>query len=277
METATAHRSAMADLPSIPALPTGAPTLAKQLKYWMEIAHRNWVHLPSCEAEEAAEMSAMMVTGIAALTNVQAVPPPTVELEGKTYWREPEGSLVPASLVKPAKLLEDDFVRTVVSGALSVSGSISRFKSLSFCEAQALLDTLAQDYGAKMGGVKGNVSFYSFDREWLVEIRVQERIAVNVGIEIAKSLLNEWLSEAEASDEVKAVINRVFALDDQGRVRVAELVRLRGYEIRHPKWTAALRAINEAMETVGKTEYLSVKRRNGKGRYDRIPLDLPSA
>ncbi|QCN99478.1 DUF3164 family protein (plasmid) [Azospirillum argentinense] len=92
-----------------------------------------------------------------ALKALPTVPDARESVGDKVFYREEDGRLTPEALVKPAKLMEDMFVRTVAAGALSIHGSLSRFKALSFSEAQALIDTVARDYGVAMGG-KGGTS-----------------------------------------------------------------------------------------------------------------------
>lgn len=257
---------------AMPGLPPGAPTLAKVLHRLLgEVlatkAYTTWDDASISAVNDALE-------AIAALPTV----PDAREVVGdKVFWREEDGRLTPEALVKPAKLLEDMFVRTVAGGALAINASLIRFKAMSFSEAQALIDTVARDYGVTMGGKAGNSSFFTHDRSFQVQIQAQERITVGATIEVAKAALNEYLAEAQASDEVKAIITSAFGIDDQGRVRVAELVRLRRLNITHPKWLAAMRAIDDAMETAGKAIYLRVKRRLPDGKYELVSLDLASA
>jgi hypothetical protein len=257
----------------VPPIGTGAPSLAKALHQTASLIADLQNAGDICLADDAR---AQIRHAIDLLKAIPMVPPATETVGDKTYWRDETGALLPANLVKSARLLEDGLVRTIAAGALAINASIARFKSLSFAEAQAMLATLAQDYNVTLGGKAGNVSFYSHDRAWKVQITVQERIGVNAGIEVAKALFNEWLKEADASDEVKAVVMGAFGLDDQGRVRVAELVRLRRFAIEHPKWRAGMQAIEEALERLDSKPYLRVYRRRDDGSYEHIALDLAS-
>jgi len=247
-------------------LPPGAPTLARHLHTLTTIIDD--LDLVLAGDDQAAVAAAR--AWLDALPDVRS----TETVGDRTMWRDEDGRLTPASLVKPVKELEDLFARTVANAALSISSSLARFKAMSFSEAQALIDTLGREHGVEMGGKAGNVSFFTFDRAFKVQISAQEVITVGPAIEVAKTALSQWLDEAEASDEVKALINSAFGLDDQGRVRVAELVRLKRLPSRHPKWIAAMAAIDEAMDVAGKAIYLRVYRRGPDKRYQLIPLDL---
>ncbi|NYZ12859.1 DUF3164 family protein [Azospirillum sp. RWY-5-1] len=260
-------------LPVIPdSLPDGVPTAARHL-------HAILIATAACGAlahmDDAGRAAFAEACGwLAALPSAGS---PTVEANGKLFWPDEDGSLIAAGLVKPAKMLEDGFVRTVVTGALNTRATLAKLKALTFSEAQSLIGILGVEHGVEMGGKAGNVSFTTFDRRYKVQISAQDRLAVGPSIEVAKRALQDWLAEAEAGEEVRALINAAFGLDDQGRVRATELVRLRRLHITHPKWRAAMAAIDDALEVAGKAIYLRVYERRDDGRYDLIPLDLANA
>ncbi len=266
--------------PPLAPLPEGAPTFARHL------------HMILSLIEDNALMRALMVDGDCLLTEAGRVavaeakaavaalpsaPPPTKEIDEEVCWRTEDGVWQPERLIKDAKLLEDAFVRTVVNGALATRKTLARLKAITLSESEALLALLAAQHGVELGGKGGNVSYYTFDRSHRVQVSRQERLTVNATIEVARQALSEWLHESEASAEVKALIEAAFGIGDQGTVRINELIRLRRLKITHPKWKAAMAAIDEAIETAGKAIYLRIYERQPDGRYALIPLDLASA
>lgn len=255
-------------LPDIPPLPPGAPTLARHLARWLEYA-RNTCQCPIGDADEAAYAEAVAVLAALPIAERQSA-----DIGGAVHWRDEDGRWVPESLIHIAKQLEDDVVRTIATAALCLSESLSRFKSLSFAEAQALLGQLAADHGVILGGKRGDVYLYSFDRGLRVSVTSQDRVTFGPTIEIAKQLLNEWLQEEEASAELKAIVASAFALDEQKRLRVSEILRLRRYQVGHPKWVQAMAVIAQSMEPMGKREYLRCHIRDKSGVYTMVPLDL---
>ncbi|MGA1856949.1 DUF3164 family protein [Azospirillum sp. 11R-A] len=271
-EDASMEIATIPTVPTLPALPDGSPTLARHLHAVLSIVQRHAPLVAPLSTDELAAVEAAR----SVLSALPSAVPSCIFLEGKTYWRDEDGGLMPEGVIKPYRFLEDAYVRTVATAALATNGTLERLKALSFSEAQALIDTLAGVHGVKAGGKAGNVSFHSYDRAWKVQISVQERLAVNANIETAKSALNEWLKEADAGDEVRALVNAAFGLGDQDGVRVAELVRLKRLKIDHPMWKAAMAAIDDALDTAGKAQYLRVYRRDPAGKYVQIPLDLAS-
>lgn len=260
-------------LPQPPTLPPSAPTLARHLAWALDrLRGQMQEGLDPPDGEDIARFEA----GCAALAALPVAAPATTQLDGRTYWRDEDGRLVPEGLVKAQRLLEDELVRGIAAGALGVSGILARFRGYSMAEAAAYLAQLAQDYGADAKGGNGNISFFSYDRAWKVTVTRADRISFGPEIQVARTLIADFLAAEDGSDTLKALITRAFGLDREGTIRVAEVLRLRTYEITHPQWQAAMRAIGDSIRTAGTAEYLRVYRRGEDGRYEQIPLDLAS-
>lgn len=267
---------AVADaLPPPPALPPGAPSLARRLHAALCALCRTWNEDVIETTTDTADLVAGAYHGgLAALAALPTLKPPTVSIGDKTYYEEEDGSLTPEGVMKPQRVLEDDFVRTVALGALAVNGSLSRYKKMTLSEGYGLLGVLGQDYGDARVNAGTRVTFHTVRRDWRVEIASADRIAFGPTIVVAQSLLNEWVQAEEGSEVLKAAITSAFGLDDQGRLRVSEVLRLRRYKIDHPKWRAAMEAIADAMVVTGAREYVRIYQRQPDGSYRQIPLDL---
>ncbi len=85
------------------------------------------------------------------------------EVGGKPYRQDTRGALVPESAIKPMDLLQDEQVRKMVGFARDLSGQIARFKGHTYDDIGSLQALIAQEYGAKIGGQKGNITLTSFD------------------------------------------------------------------------------------------------------------------
>lgn len=100
----------------------------------------------------------------------------TVEVAGKSYMVDAKGSLVPLELVKPADKLMDETVRKVMDFSRELSAQIARFKGHTFDDLASLQSLLEQEYGARAGGAKGNVSFVSFDGTMKVQVQIADKL-----------------------------------------------------------------------------------------------------
>ena len=200
-------------------------------------------------------------------------PPPGYQADGK-------GRLVPRRLVRPADDLEDATVRRILAFGADLADQISRFRQHSYADVGALLDVLAEEYGAaKRPGRKGNFSLTSYDGRLRVQIQVQDRIAWGPSLQIARRLVDQLI--AEWSDGVRAelvaLVQSAFEPDTEGRISREAVFRLRRVEIDDPRWRKVCEAINDAIQVVGTRAYLRMYLRGSvTDPWKPVPIDLSS-
>ncbi|WP_223182068.1 DUF3164 family protein, partial [Serratia marcescens] len=90
------------------------------------------------------------------------------------YMADRKGRLVPVEQVSPFDIEMDAFVRAQVKEAEDESERIKAFKNKSFDDCYAWLDLVAEKYDRQRGGLKGNVTFSSFDGSQQIRIAVQD-------------------------------------------------------------------------------------------------------
>ena len=189
-----------------------------------------------------------------------ALPPNAQELNGKTYLPDAKGNLVPIETVKAADLLTDEVVRKIVNIAQPQSDQIARFKQHSFDDVDALVDLLAQNYGLKSGGKKGNITLYSFDGLMKVQVAVADNIVFGAELQVAKQLFDECVLEwsAGSHDHIRALITKAFNTEKEGLVNRAELLSLTRVQIDDERWNKAVDAIRDAQRVIGSKRYVRV-------------------
>lgn len=193
------------------------------------------------------------------------------------YRTNAQGHLIPESLIKPIDLERDRLVQHLVDRASELSGELADFKAVAFGDIEAFVDLSAEQYGAKIGGKKGNVTLLSFDGRYKVVRAVQEGIAFDERLQAARALIDDCLSEwtAGARPEVVALINDAFRTDTKGEIRTARVLALRRLEITDDRWQRAMQAIGEACQVVGSKSYIRVYERIGDtDQYRPIALDI---
>lgn len=193
------------------------------------------------------------------------------------YRINAQGHLIPESLIKPIDLERDRLVQHLVDRASELSGELADFKAVAFGDIEAFVDLSAEQYGAKLGGKKGNVTLLSFDGRYKVIRAVQEGIAFDERLQAARALIDDCLSEwtEGARPEVVALINDAFRADTKGEIRTARVLALRRLEITDERWQRAMQAIGEACQVVGSKSYIRVYERIGDtDQYKAISLDI---
>lgn len=206
--------------------------------------------------------------------------PAAVDVGGSPYLRDAKGNLVPLSAVKPGDLLMDELVRKATARAAEVSAIIAEFKSATFEHVASFQALLAQDYGAAIGGKKGNLTLTSFDGCRRVQVQVADQIEFGPELQAAKALIDECLAEwsSGSGPELQAIVNRAFSVDKQGQINRSELFMLLRVEIADERWQRAMQAIRDSMRVVGSRTYLRFYERDTHdGAWRAITVDIASA
>ncbi|MFN8682807.1 DUF3164 family protein [Paracoccus sp. P2] len=203
-----------------------------------------------------------------------------IELMGDYYMKDAGGRLVPTELVKPEHRLEDQTVRKIIAYAEELSAQIARFRGHTVDDIATTLDLMAEKYGTKRGGQKGNVTLTSYDGLLKVTVQVQEQLTFGPELQIAKGLVDDCIGRwsAGANDNIRALVEHAFQVDKEGRINRAALFQLRRLDIDDADWKAAMEALGDAIRVIGSKEYVRFYRRaDTRARWEPITIDLAAA
>lgn len=195
------------------------------------------------------------------------------------YWENAQGALVPEAHVKEIDKLRDQTVRRIFEKAKELHLLMQEFKASAFADVATFVQISADQYGAKLGGNKGNVSLITFDGRLKIQRNIAERIVFDERLQAAKNLIDECLKEwtADGRDEIKAIINSAFNVDKKGEISTTKILGLKKIEINHEKWLEAMQAISDSINIAGSKSYLRFYQRNDEtGEYDAMSLDIAS-
>ncbi|EWH09833.1 hypothetical protein DS2_10297 [Catenovulum agarivorans DS-2] len=196
------------------------------------------------------------------------------------YWQDAKGSLVPENMVKPIDKARNDLVLEVVSKALELQEALIKFRASTFADIDAFVELSAEQYDVKLGGKKGNVTLHSFDGQFKIVRAIQEHIAFDERLQAARELIDECLKEwtKDSVPELKAIIDRAFDVDKEGKINTARVLGLRRLDIKDKRWLTAMTAVSEALQVVGSKSYIRLYKRVGDSQqYVPISLDLAGA
>ncbi|KHA57152.1 sulfate transporter [Aeromonas hydrophila] len=201
----------------------------------------------------------------------------TEDLVPKGYRKDAKGRLIPESTIKPIDLERDKLVIAIVEGAQAQSAALTRFKAATFGDIEAFVELSAEQYGAKVGGKKGNVSLLSFDGRYRVDRAIQDTIKFDERLQAAKELIDQCLQDwtAGSRDELKVIVNDAFRVDTSGEIRAGRVLALRRYDFKDERWMRAMQAVGDAVQVTGSKTYLRVYERVGDtNSYRPISLDI---
>ena len=193
------------------------------------------------------------------------------------YRADAKGSLVPESMIKPIDRTRDDLVKEMARQARIVSDGLREFKARVFADINAFVELSAEQYEVKLGGKKGNLTLFSFDGAFKVQVAISEHMIFDERLQAAKQLIDECITDWSqgSRDEIKVLVQAAFQTDKEGKINPGRVLALRRLDIRDQKWQTAMKAIGESLQVVGSKEYVRFYERIGTtDQYRPISLDV---
>lgn len=192
------------------------------------------------------------------------------------YMKDPQGRLVPVSMVTEIDKTRNDLVLEIVDQAQDLSNILSAFKADAMANIAAFVELSAEKYGIKLGGTKGNVQLMSFDGEYKIQRAVSENISFDERLQVAKELIDQCIHEWSqgSTDQIKALVNDAFYVDKQGKLNTNRILGLRRLNITDEKWKQAMDAISESIQVAGSKSYMRIYKRQKDGSYKQVNLDM---
>lgn len=193
------------------------------------------------------------------------------------YKEDSTGALRPLDTIKPIDLMRDKLVMDIVEKAKTTRDQLIQLKAEVFGDIEAFVEISAEEYGVKMGGIKGNVTLTSFDGRYKVLRCVADTIVFDERIQAAKVLIDECLMDwaGTSNQYMVAIVNDMFRTNANGDLRAGAILSLRRHNIPDPRWQKAMNIIADALQVVGSKSYMRIYEREGKSEnYKQLPLDI---
>lgn len=193
------------------------------------------------------------------------------------YMMNAKGHLIPVDKVKPVDKLRDEQVRMMMRHAKALNEDMQRKKIMLFAAFNDFITLSAQEYDVQIGGKKGNTTLLSYDGKFKIQLAVSENIVFDERLQVAKSLIDECLTEwtQGSNDNIKALINQAFQVDKEGKISTHRVLSLRSLDINDDKWLRAMEAISDAVQVTDTKEYIRFYERDDEtGAYRQIALDF---
>lgn len=193
------------------------------------------------------------------------------------YRRDARGCLVPESLIQPIDRARDELVNELVRQAKIVRDGLSEFKTRAFSDIYAFVDLSAEQYKTKIGGKKGNLTLYTFDGQYKIQVAISDRMVLDERLQAAMQLIDECIIDWSkgSRDEIKMLVQDAFKTDREGKINIARVLALRRLDIKDEKWQMAMTAIGESLQVIGSKEYVRFYERIGNSdQYQAISLDV---
>lgn len=193
------------------------------------------------------------------------------------YRADYEGRLVPESMIKPIDRTRDELVRELAKNAAVFNTALRDFKARVFADINAFVELSAEQYGIALDGKKGNLTLYSYDGAFKIQVAIAEHIVFDERLQAAKQLIDECIIawSQGSRDEIKVLVQSAFQTDKEGKINTGRVLALRRLDIHEEKWQMAMKAIGESLQVVGSKEYVRFYERiGGSDQYRPISLDV---
>jgi hypothetical protein len=201
-----------------------------------------------------------------------------IKITDQTRFRtDAKGRLVPLELIDELDLARDEIVVELAEAAKVLRAAMLEFKMRAVGDVQAFVELSAERYGVKMGGQKGNITLTSYDGRYKIQVAIAEYIVFDERLQAAKILIDECLTEwsEQSRAEIRTIVMDAFQVDQEGRVSIGRILRLRHLQISDPRWLRAMQAIADSMQVAGSKSYMRFyDRETADGKYLPITLDL---
>ena len=188
-----------------------------------------------------------------------------------------QGHFIPESMIKPIDLERDRLVRHLVDRASELSSELADYKAVAFGDIEAFIELSAEQYGAKLGGKKGNVSIVTYDGRFKIERAMADRLTFTEEILAAKELIDQCIRKwSEGADQhLRVLVDRAFRANKQGQIKTGDVLSLLRVEIDDPDWKMAMEALKDSIQVNGTAIYIRVYQRVGNtDRYEPINLNI---
>ncbi len=195
------------------------------------------------------------------------------------YWRDAQGRLVAEALIKPIDKAREALVLELIEKARLLSRQIELFKSTAFADIAAFVELSAEQYGAKIGGNKGNVTLTSYDGRYRIQRSIQDSLVFDERLQAAKQLIDACVQTwgANGDPKIMTLVNDAFQVGKEGRINTGRVLGLRHLDIRDDDWQRAMQAIGDSVRVASSKPYVRFYERIGDSdQYQAISLDVAS-
>jgi len=208
------------------------------------------------------------------------VPDGIVEANGHRYMADGKGGLRAIENVPAMKKLQDEQVRKIFGFAMALAAQIARFKGHVYEDLGSLDALMMQEYGLKVGGLKGNRTYSTFDGLMKIEVRIQDRMVFGPEMQVAKAVFDKILTARAAGADplIRSIITSAFDTDKEGQINRANVFVLLNVQDDDPEFQQGQDAIRKAMHVIGSKSYLRFQHREAfDAAWQTLTIDLASA
>lgn len=192
--------------------------------------------------------------------------------------KDHNGYEIPVSQIKPLDLLKDKAAVSISAKFSKISVQLAELKEWAFEQADNVYEQQLKVYkfdGKNTDDMKGNFTFFSFDKSIKVEVAIGTKLEFDDKINMAKAMIDEYLTDLVKgqSSDVALIVNNAF-VTSRGRLDHKKILNLFTLQIKAPKWIQAMEILKESITTNRSKKYIKVFERDSQGEYQIINVQF---
>lgn len=198
------------------------------------------------------------------------------ELNGKVYYEDARGTLVPEEMVKPVDQLRDQLVASIMNKMFKLRLDMESVKTQVLEDIDTFMMLAAGEYGVQLGGKKGNLTLSTFDGKYRIIIRMNDRQSFTEGIYLGKELIDKCIEKWSDGEDpyLKVIVDQAFQVNQSGRMDIRRILALRKLEIDDPDWKKAMDIISNAVQVETSKQHILIYVRDKAGQYINQNMNL---
>ncbi|MCP3942199.1 MAG: DUF3164 family protein [Desulfobacteraceae bacterium] len=203
----------------------------------------------------------------------------TKTIDEKDYMEDGQCRLVHQDNIDEIDKTRNSLVLDLIGKAQNLQEKLKKFKEDTAAEISAFIDLSAMEYDTKIGGAKGNLTLFSYDTKYKIQVQISEHLTFDERLQVAKSMIDECLNAwtKESRSEIKTIINDAFSVDQEGKINTKRILGLRRLKIDDKLWQKAMKAITDSLQITGSKSYIRMYKRDSQaGPWKNITLDFAS-
>jgi hypothetical protein len=194
--------------------------------------------------------------------------------------RDHNGYDIPVSSIPKGELQKDKVAAKLVLKFKEMSVRLQHLKDDAFDEADKIYEQQLKAYeidGRAIEKMKGNFTFYSYDKAYRVEVNVGQRLEFDDKINLAKAEIDAYLTEITEgqNSDIVIIVNNAFTTV-RGKLDHKRILQLFSYKIKNGHWEKAMTLLKDSITTNHSKRYIKVAERDGNGEYQVVNVQFSS-
>ena len=194
--------------------------------------------------------------------------------------RDHNGYDIPVNSIPKVELQKDKVAAKLVAEFKKMSLRLQHLKDEAFDEADKIYEQQLKAYsieGPSVDKLKGNFTFYSYDKAYKVEVNVGQRLEFDDKINLAKAEIDAYLQEITEgqNSDIVIIVNNAFTTV-RGKLDHKRILQLFSYKIKNVHWEKAMELLKDSITTNHSKRYIKVSERDSNGEYQVINVQFSS-